>query len=128
MEEAEKLCSTFDATTLLMPLNLLRDYESAAPGSSSFSARLIELLARAIHQFAVWIYVGYWAEARILGGVILFERRKPESVEDAAPDACRSTVHSQSFPVWPVASGSTLSNRSKLQESIVISGNAGSAH
>lgn len=28
--------------------------------------------------------VGYWAEARILGGVVLFDRRDPESVENAA--------------------------------------------
>lgn len=27
--------------------------------------------------------VGYWAEARVLGGVVLFDRRDPESVEDA---------------------------------------------
>jgi hypothetical protein len=26
--------------------------------------------------------VGYWAEARILGGVILFDRRNPELVKD----------------------------------------------
>ncbi len=28
--------------------------------------------------------VGYWAEGRILGGVVLFDRRDPDSVEDAA--------------------------------------------
>ncbi|KAH6854044.1 hypothetical protein B0I37DRAFT_21119 [Chaetomium sp. MPI-CAGE-AT-0009] len=31
--------------------------------------------------------VGYWAEARILGGVMLFDRRDPELVKGAAPDA-----------------------------------------
>jgi hypothetical protein len=31
--------------------------------------------------------VGYWAEARILGGVVLFDRRKPEAEPSADPDA-----------------------------------------
>ncbi|KAK3291340.1 uncharacterized protein B0H64DRAFT_331067 [Chaetomium fimeti] len=136
LEEAEKMCSSFDTTTLLMPSKLVRDYESATPGSSSFSVTLIELVARAVHQIAAWLYlqdtsrhkddtlgrwrpsekarpfyprtfpttlfchpwyrdygqypngvadsVGYWAEARVLGGVVLFDRRDPESVEDVA--------------------------------------------
>lgn len=28
--------------------------------------------------------VAYWAEARIFGGVVLFDRRNPESIRDAA--------------------------------------------
>jgi hypothetical protein len=31
--------------------------------------------------------VGYWAEARILGGVVLFDRRKPDAEPSADPDA-----------------------------------------
>lgn len=31
--------------------------------------------------------VGYWAEARILGGVVLFDRRNPKTTRDADPDA-----------------------------------------
>ena len=31
--------------------------------------------------------VGYWAEARILGGVVLFDRRDPKAIPDADPDA-----------------------------------------
>ena len=31
--------------------------------------------------------VGYWAEARILGGVVLFDRRNPDAVPDADPNA-----------------------------------------
>ncbi|KAK4157367.1 hypothetical protein C8A00DRAFT_40212 [Chaetomidium leptoderma] len=31
--------------------------------------------------------VGYWAEARILGGVVLFDRRNPEAEPSADPDA-----------------------------------------
>ncbi|KAK3293434.1 uncharacterized protein B0H64DRAFT_326608 [Chaetomium fimeti] len=31
--------------------------------------------------------VGYWAEARILGGVVLFDRRDPKVSRDADPDA-----------------------------------------
>ena len=27
--------------------------------------------------------VGYWAESRIFGGVVLFDRREPDSVDDA---------------------------------------------
>jgi hypothetical protein len=100
--------------------------------------RLIELVARAVHQFGVWLYqqdtnhhkndelglwrpsetklrfyprtypstlfchewyrdydqypegiadcVGYWAEARIFGGVVLFDRRDPGVVPNA--EAC----------------------------------------
>ncbi len=102
-----------------------------------FSTRLVELVARAAHAIAAWLYahdatgtrhkddalgrwrplgdlakvpyprtfpetlfchswysdfdqypagiadsVGYWAEARILGGVLLFDRRDLESAED----------------------------------------------
>ncbi|KAK3897689.1 hypothetical protein C8A05DRAFT_19590 [Staphylotrichum tortipilum] len=107
---------------------LIRGYESSP---SRRSARLlIELVARAVHQIAAWLYaqdlsrhkddalgtwrpseaagryylatypatlfchpwyndydqypqgiadsVGYWAEARILGGVLLFDRRNPD--------------------------------------------------
>ena len=95
---------------------------------------MLELVARAVHQIAVWLYkqgsvrskndplfawrpgndaelfyqggfpltcfwhqwyqdysqypegiadvVGYWAETRILGGVVLFDRREPQSVQD----------------------------------------------
>jgi len=156
-EEAQKLCSVLDTSTLSMPSQVrsylrmepfrcladdgarsksLRDYESAPPGSPSFSTRLIELVARAVHSIAAWLYtqdtsrhkndalgtwrpeeqskrfypptfpatlfchswyrdydqypegvadsVGYWAEARILGGVVVFDRRDPELVKDAA--------------------------------------------
>lgn len=31
--------------------------------------------------------VGYWAEARILGGVVLFDRRDPATCSDANPDS-----------------------------------------
>lgn len=31
--------------------------------------------------------VGYWAETRILGGVVLFDRRDPDSVPDATVSA-----------------------------------------
>lgn len=30
--------------------------------------------------------VGYWAESRILGGVVLFDRRDPEARPAADPD------------------------------------------
>ncbi|KAK4040826.1 hypothetical protein C8A01DRAFT_45936 [Parachaetomium inaequale] len=130
-EEAQTLCSSFDASILLISSKPLQDYESVPPGSPAFSTRLIELVARAVHQIASWLYrqdtsrhkddalgrwrpaeeykrlypatfpttlfchpwykdydqypegiadsVGYWAEARILGGIILFDRRDPDS-------------------------------------------------
>ncbi|KAK4233174.1 hypothetical protein C8A03DRAFT_48199 [Achaetomium macrosporum] len=130
----------FDANTLLVDAKLLRDYQAAPVGSTAeFTTQLVELVARAIHQIAVWFYkqntnrhkddslsrwrpsetyapfypatfhttlfchpwyrdydqypegigdcVGYWAEARIFGGVVLLDRRDPESTPDAEPDA-----------------------------------------
>lgn len=107
---------------------LVHTFQQAAPGSKMFETRLLELVAVAIHQFAVIVYhldfrlhqgdidsvinyllplkkpddfippprptlfnhsayldhtmypegvadmVGYWAESRILGGVVLFDR------------------------------------------------------
>lgn len=102
-------------------------YQAASPGFRAFQTRLIELVARVVHQIAVWLFkqepmrsnsdrliswrpnkdlesyyrtgfpptffrhpwyqdydqypdgvadgVGYWAETRILGGVVLFDRR-----------------------------------------------------
>lgn len=35
--------------------------------------------------------VGYWAEARIFGGVVLFDRRDPEAVSDAVVSALPTT-------------------------------------
>ena len=119
----------------LTSTKLILEYQSTRPGSPEFHTRLIELLAQAINDFAVWLYqqdtnrhkhdalgvwrppdnmkwhypttfpttlfchpwyrdydqypngiadcVGYWAEARIFGGVILFDRRDPQSVVDA---------------------------------------------
>ncbi|KAK4131103.1 hypothetical protein BT67DRAFT_445079 [Trichocladium antarcticum] len=130
-EETEALCSRFDANALLMPSQLLVDYESTPLDSPGFATRLIELVARSVHQMAVWLYkqdtnrhkddalgtwrpsekygrfypatfpttlfchpwyrdydqypqgiadsVGYWAEARIIGGVVLFDRKNPDS-------------------------------------------------
>jgi hypothetical protein len=131
LELSSSLLMSSDRPTL----QLIHDFQSAFPGSSEFNTRLIELVARAVHQLAVWLYrqdtswhkndalglwrpseesgrfyprtfpatllrhawycdydqypdgiadcVGYWAEARILGGVALFDRRNPGSVPDA---------------------------------------------
>jgi hypothetical protein len=118
-----------------MPRQLLRAYQSAAPGHPSFYCRLIELVAVAVHKTAILLFkqrhrihdryswnaaltikrvtsyqskrdkkrrvprpstlfahlsydaadqypngvadvVGYWAENRILGGVVIFDRSK----------------------------------------------------
>ncbi|KFZ24515.1 hypothetical protein V502_01001 [Pseudogymnoascus sp. VKM F-4520 (FW-2644)] len=126
LEKAQELHAEFNPNSL----QLLYEYQAASPGSRAFQTRLIELIAVAIHQMAVWIVkldvslhkddgiatweppkddatfwirnpngppptlfqhtfyrdydqypegvadgVGYWAEARILGGVVLFDRR-----------------------------------------------------
>ncbi|KAL2129736.1 hypothetical protein VTI74DRAFT_7383 [Chaetomium olivicolor] len=94
---------------------LLHGYRACAPGSRGFKTRLIEMVAVAVHQIAAipfeldtsvhkhdgitdWAppksdsrrvadMVGYWAEARILGGVVLFDRRNPEAEPGADPNA-----------------------------------------
>jgi hypothetical protein len=125
---------------------LIYNYQSASPASSAFNMRLIELVARAVHQVAVLLYkqdtnrhkkdalgmwrpqeddarhfpptfpatlfchewyrdfdqypegiadcVGYWAEARVFGGVVLFDRRDP----GAAPEADVSVPNSFAIP------------------------------
>lgn len=124
---------------ILLNTQLLRALEAERPGSNSFNARLIEVIAVAVHEVAKHLYrldskghqddnienwvpprneawdwwwrhhpngppptlfqheyyfdhdkypdgvadtVGYWAESRILGGVILFDR-KSEPASDA---------------------------------------------
>lgn len=117
-------------------VQLFHKYQAASPGSRAFKTCLIEMVAVAIHQIAVYLYeldldlgghkdlvtwvapandtvfyqfcpsgklpslfihkqyrdleqypngaaniVGYWAEAQILGGVVLFDRRKPRDRE-----------------------------------------------
>ncbi|KAH6844734.1 hypothetical protein B0I37DRAFT_167511 [Chaetomium sp. MPI-CAGE-AT-0009] len=135
-EEAQKLCSGLDIGSFLMLSQPLRHYESTPPGSPTFATRLIELVARAIHSIATWLFtqdtsrhkddtlgtwrlsekdkqfypatfpatlfchswyrdydqypegtadsVGYWAEARILGGVVLLDRRDPDLTKEMA--------------------------------------------
>ena len=114
---------------------LLHSYQTAVPGSRTFQTNLFELVARAIHDIAAWLFnqehnlsptdelvawrpseedkpfypkgypltlfwhawyhdydqypegladvVGYWAEARIFGGVVLFDRRCTSPKSDA---------------------------------------------
>ncbi len=121
---------------LIVAYKLIHQYQAASPGSRAFNTLLIELVARVVHQVAVWLYkqdtsrhkedalglwrpdeeekddfprtfpstlfchewyrdydqypegiadcVGYWAENRIFGGVVLFDRRDPESEPEAA--------------------------------------------
>ncbi|KAK7421122.1 hypothetical protein QQZ08_010126 [Neonectria magnoliae] len=131
LDRARELRSNFDATNLQFDTGLLHAYQIAAPGSKAFQTRLIELVARAIHQIAAWLFkqdpiltpsnhlvswrpseedesfyphgypptlfwhpwyhayeqypegvadgVGCWAEARIFGGVVLFDQRQISS-------------------------------------------------
>ncbi|KAK4096058.1 hypothetical protein N658DRAFT_532666 [Parathielavia hyrcaniae] len=135
--------------------------------SSIFSARLVELVARAVHQIAVWLYqqdrsrhkddafrrwrpsesrerfylptfpatlfchpwyrdydqypesiadcVGYWAEARILGSVVLFDRRDPEPTKKASEYAMSSTASAAfSTARWTNWSRSSSPTRTRL--------------
>ncbi|KAK3934657.1 hypothetical protein QBC46DRAFT_426217, partial [Diplogelasinospora grovesii] len=129
-----------NTSLIIHPFQAAYAYQAATPGSRAFKTRLIELVARAVHQIAVWLFkqepmrykddclmswrpdkdalewsyrrgfpptffrhpwyidydqypegvadgVGYWAEARILGGVVLFDRRGPDSSPDVELDA-----------------------------------------
>lgn len=50
--------------------------------------------------------VGYWAESRIFGGIVLFDRRDVESNPDAdASSICRTTAYRDS---WLIFASQTL--------------------
>lgn len=142
MDKARELCGRWRTEMLAFDPKLLRAFRAAAPGSPAFGARLLELVAVAVHQFAALVYqldfrlhrgdvdavvqwvdplpadytgpvientlpptvfyhslhtaadvypegiadtVGYWAEDRIFGGVVVFDRRAEEA------DATRPT-------------------------------------
>ncbi|KAI1463107.1 uncharacterized protein F4812DRAFT_448055 [Daldinia caldariorum] len=139
LNRVDQLYSTFDPKMLKIDSVLFFAFQAASPGSRAFQTRLIEIIARSVHQIAVWLFkqgpmrpesdpllswrpgkdieylypkgfpptlflhhwyrdydqypegiadgVGYWAESRILGGVVLFDRRTPESAQDVDPDA-----------------------------------------
>ncbi|KAL2121875.1 hypothetical protein VTJ04DRAFT_2330 [Mycothermus thermophilus] len=136
VDETEKLCSEIDIASLLVSAQALHNFDSVPPCSSLFAARFIEVVARAIHEVAVYLHkqspkrhkddhlgkfrppediarfyprtfpetlfchyfydhytsypngvadcVGYWAEERIFGGVLVFDRRDPAKVEEAS--------------------------------------------
>lgn len=133
LERMEEFKAKFVIQDLELDAKTLLDYRAASPGSKAFNTRLIELVARAIHQIAVlilqadigfhkddgmvsWVppkeatlwwrfrrrvlptlfihkwyeafeqypagggdMAGYWAEMRIIGGVVLFDRLAPEN-------------------------------------------------
>ncbi|KAI1775497.1 hypothetical protein F4818DRAFT_441591 [Hypoxylon cercidicola] len=99
MERTEEMSASFDPNVLKFDSRLLFAYQAASPGSRAFRTRLIEMIAVAVNQVAVILFqldsslhkddvadmVGYWAESRILGGVVLFDRGTPEREPD--PDA-----------------------------------------
>ncbi|KAK2602853.1 hypothetical protein N8I77_009358 [Diaporthe amygdali] len=141
LETTRRFRTGFDPGTLQFDSTLLDDFSRASPGSRAFKTRLIEIMARSLHQVAVILYnnnpdlststsssvkdvhtweppkdagdldgrwevwwqfnphgppptlfrhlwyidvenypegaadmAGYWAESRILGGVVLFDR------------------------------------------------------
>ncbi|KFA52171.1 hypothetical protein S40293_00609 [Stachybotrys chartarum IBT 40293] len=137
-ERTQEFRDGFSLKSIRFDSQALLAYLAAAPGSRSFNTRLIELLAIAVHQIAVYLFrldlglhkddgiiewappksddwywqchpdgplhtlflhtwyqdheqypngiadvVGYWAEARIFGGVVLFDRRKPKDGLDS---------------------------------------------
>ncbi|OAA65920.1 hypothetical protein SPI_02707 [Niveomyces insectorum RCEF 264] len=128
LERARQRRDSFDLNTLPFDAAVIHAYQSSSVDSRVFQSRLIELVAVALHNVAVWLYqqgpvrpkddplllwrpsdaemsfystesypptlfvhpwymdyeqypggvadgVGYWAEGRILGGVVLFDRR-----------------------------------------------------
>ncbi|KAK7430951.1 hypothetical protein QQZ08_002480 [Neonectria magnoliae] len=56
LDKARQLRSIFGATALRFDSKLLHAYQAAAPGSRSFQTKLIELVARVIHQIAIWFF------------------------------------------------------------------------
>ncbi|KUI72066.1 hypothetical protein VM1G_07607 [Cytospora mali] len=150
--------STFDLKVLKLGSRLFHRYQAASPGSRAFKTCLIEMVAVAIHQTAVYLYelgldlgghkdlvtwvapandtafyqfypdgklpslfiykqyrdleqypngaadiVGYWAEAQIFGGVVLFDRRKPRDCEPyEEPDAVffHSNHKGVTYRIW----------------------------
>lgn len=132
MEKAREICPQWDPAMLAFSPRVVDAFQRAAPGTKMFNTRLIEMVAVALHQFAVIVHqlgfrmhqgdmesitnwtppkptfaddnwepipplptlfhnafytdweiypegvadvIGYWAECRILGGVVLFDRR-----------------------------------------------------
>ncbi|KAI1326143.1 hypothetical protein F5Y16DRAFT_375890 [Xylariaceae sp. FL0255] len=138
LQVAQSLRDQLDVNTLRFEAELLQSYQNSAPGSRRFQLRLLELIAVALHQIAVYLFerdderlhnkgspsryphhtvdqvtswrkppglflniepwptlfahpafaaseqyphgaadiAGYWAEDRILGGVMLFDRSR----------------------------------------------------
>ncbi|KAJ3546675.1 hypothetical protein NM208_g1890 [Fusarium decemcellulare] len=99
LERMRKYGAEFDAQSLNYDDKLVEAFQRSSPGSKEFHLRLIEMVAVAVHQIAVLTFdldeslhkndgvtlkerypngigdmVGYWAENRILGGVVLFDR------------------------------------------------------
>lgn len=132
--KAREICPQWDPAMLAFSPRVVDAFQRAAPGTKMFSTRLIEMVAVALHQFAVLVHqlgfrmhkpegdiekvtnwtppkptfaddnwepipplpivfhnafytdweiypegvadvIGYWAKCRILGGVVLFDRR-----------------------------------------------------
>lgn len=137
METIWSFKSHFDISSIRIDNNLAKAYQDSPVGSELFKTRLIEAVAVAIHQIAVYLYkldldrhkddavqtwkpptryvagfrlydiptppslfnhpsyiypdqypngvadvVGYWTENRILGGVVLFNRKKSHYESD----------------------------------------------
>ncbi|KAI1020993.1 hypothetical protein LB503_009995 [Fusarium chuoi] len=77
----ERVCEfrlNLDISSLLFQTTLAEAFMRSAPQSEEFYLRLLELLAIAVDQYpnGAADTAGYWAEARIFGGVVVFDRGK----------------------------------------------------
>ncbi|KAK7696690.1 hypothetical protein SLS64_014307 [Diaporthe eres] len=175
LEKYRDIRTTLDIQVLQFDFQLLHGYHAASPGSAAFKTRLIEMVAVAIHQIAVYLYrldlnlgghqdyftweapkddivfyqnypdgklpslffhkhyrdydqypdgvadiVGYWAETRIFGGVVLFDRRKPNQREaHENPDAIffHSYAENITYRIWRL-----LDTQKKLLLDFLLSG------
>ncbi|KAL1896518.1 hypothetical protein Sste5346_004552 [Sporothrix stenoceras] len=111
-----------DIRTLRVDAAVLSEFCEAEIDSTIFQQKLIELVARAVHAMAIVLYqkvpdttwrpdfhpwysdsqsfpdgeadgVGYWAEDRILGGVVLFDRRDRDEVPNTALEYKNDAVY-----------------------------------
>ncbi|KAL2754229.1 hypothetical protein ACRALDRAFT_1063132 [Sodiomyces alcalophilus JCM 7366] len=151
LARAREFRLAFDATSVELPRTTVLAYQRTVFGSKAFQLRLLELLARACHQIAVYLFqvgernhhhgeherwrdepreknpwdwyrppiafshgsynafdqypngiadvAGYWAEAKIFGGVVVFDRGETETeCRDVFIHACRRGSPKTIFP------------------------------
>ncbi|KAI8228095.1 Aryl-alcohol dehydrogenase [Colletotrichum sp. SAR 10_86] len=81
IEKTHEFRDKFDPGTIQIDSKLINDYRAASLGSRAFK-----------YPEGIADMVGYWAESRIFGGVVLFDRRSPESASDVQDDSSEAIV------------------------------------